>query len=310
MSNKTQLQTNNASLDGYIARINAAKDIAAGLPEAGGSTDDVFDQFIEGYITDLYSNATSVMDYRFYEEFDLETVNLPQAEYINESAFGSCENLKIVNIPNVTQIGRGAFADCSPLYIMDCPRLMDLHGGAFDDTNLQALIIRNESNVVYLHTNPFVNTPIENGNGYIYVPRSMIEAYISNENWADYVDQLRVLEDYTVDGTITGELDVEFDVNTGRKLPVAILNIETNEATDTGIILTVPDDTFWHDYIFSEYNDGAWSITDDYYVVFNDEYYVYDPFSNILVTADYVITYMGDENIIILIHSDHAQELM
>ena len=37
MSNKTQLQTNNASLDGYIARINAAKEVAASLPEAGGS---------------------------------------------------------------------------------------------------------------------------------------------------------------------------------------------------------------------------------------------------------------------------------
>lgn len=36
MSNKTQLQTNNAALDGYIARINAAKETAAGLPEAGG----------------------------------------------------------------------------------------------------------------------------------------------------------------------------------------------------------------------------------------------------------------------------------
>ena len=37
MSNKTQLQTNNTALDGYIARINAAKDVAARLPEAGGS---------------------------------------------------------------------------------------------------------------------------------------------------------------------------------------------------------------------------------------------------------------------------------
>lgn len=37
MSNKTQLQTNNTALDGYIARINVAKEIAASLPEAGGS---------------------------------------------------------------------------------------------------------------------------------------------------------------------------------------------------------------------------------------------------------------------------------
>ena len=37
MSNKTQLQANNTALDGYIARINAAKEVAASLPEAGGS---------------------------------------------------------------------------------------------------------------------------------------------------------------------------------------------------------------------------------------------------------------------------------
>lgn len=37
MSNKTQLQTNNTALDTLITRVNAAKDVAASLPEAGGS---------------------------------------------------------------------------------------------------------------------------------------------------------------------------------------------------------------------------------------------------------------------------------
>ena len=36
MSNKTQLQTNNTNLDSLITRVNAAKDVAASLPEAGG----------------------------------------------------------------------------------------------------------------------------------------------------------------------------------------------------------------------------------------------------------------------------------
>ena len=36
MSNKTQLQTNNANLDALITRVNAAKDVAASLPDAGG----------------------------------------------------------------------------------------------------------------------------------------------------------------------------------------------------------------------------------------------------------------------------------
>lgn len=38
MSNKTQLQTNNATLDDFISRINAAKDTAASLPDAGGGS--------------------------------------------------------------------------------------------------------------------------------------------------------------------------------------------------------------------------------------------------------------------------------
>jgi hypothetical protein len=36
MSNKTQLQTNNTALDALITRVNAAKETAASLPEAGG----------------------------------------------------------------------------------------------------------------------------------------------------------------------------------------------------------------------------------------------------------------------------------
>ena len=54
MSNKTQLQTNNTALDGYIARINAAKDAAASLPEAGGSGTEVFNITIQGAIYDMY----------------------------------------------------------------------------------------------------------------------------------------------------------------------------------------------------------------------------------------------------------------
>lgn len=38
MSNKTQLQTNNTALDALITRVNAAKDVAASLPDAGGGS--------------------------------------------------------------------------------------------------------------------------------------------------------------------------------------------------------------------------------------------------------------------------------
>lgn len=66
MSNKTQLQTNNTALDGYIARINAAKEVAVGLPEAGGSgggsieaySGKISYQFLPSMITVTYTDST------------------------------------------------------------------------------------------------------------------------------------------------------------------------------------------------------------------------------------------------------------
>ena len=45
------------------------------------------------------------------------------------------------------------------------------------------------------------------GTCYIYVPSSLIEQYKSDREWSKITNQIRALEDYTVDGTITGELD-------------------------------------------------------------------------------------------------------
>lgn len=55
MSNKTQLQTNNTNLDSLITRVNAAKDVAAALPEAGGGSVSV-----EYEIVNLTENTNSI----------------------------------------------------------------------------------------------------------------------------------------------------------------------------------------------------------------------------------------------------------
>lgn len=35
----------------------------------------------------------------------------------------------------------------------------------------------------------------------------LVDTYKADTNWSTYAAQFRALEDYTVDGTITGELD-------------------------------------------------------------------------------------------------------
>jgi len=71
------------------------------------------------------------------------------------------------------------------------------------------LILRNESTIVTLSSSEVFDTSdgIGAGIGYIYVPAALIEEYKSATNWSTYATQFRALEDYTVDGTITGELD-------------------------------------------------------------------------------------------------------
>lgn len=162
----------------------------------------------------------------------LETLDLPAATAIGENAFDTCPTLTSVNIPAATDIGADAFRNCTALASVDLPAvttigeyaftgctslemldfLLDvyLNNYAFEDCeNLTALIFRNTETVSWssVSNTPFAGTPIASGNGYIYVPSALKSEYLKYNFWKNYSDQIRALEDYTVDGTTTGELD-------------------------------------------------------------------------------------------------------
>lgn len=109
----------------------------------------------------------------------------------------------------VTEVGAYAFYGCAGIANVDLPAVTQINGCAFQGcSTLIAVVLRNESHVCNLSdTNAFTNTPIASGIGYFYVPATLIEDYKAATNWSTYADQFRALEDYTVDGTITGELD-------------------------------------------------------------------------------------------------------
>jgi hypothetical protein len=88
-------------------------------------------------------------------------------------------------LPAATSIGESAFYECSALVtvILRSPTLASGGYGIFS------------------------TTPISSGTGYIYVPSALVDSYKAASNWKTYANQFRALEDYTVDGTITGALD-------------------------------------------------------------------------------------------------------
>ena len=132
-----------------------------------------------------------------------------RVEKIGGSAFYSCSNLTSVNFPAVTSIGVYAFRGCYALTSVGFPVATKINGNAFQScSHLTSLILRKSDSICTLSkANAFDSTPISSGTGYIYVPRALVDSYKAASNWSTYANQFRALEDYTVDGTITGELD-------------------------------------------------------------------------------------------------------
>lgn len=144
----------------------------------------------------------------------LRYVSLPEATGLGSYCFGFCNNLAEVDLPKVESIDYSAFAHCEGITKLDFQSLISIgsdwrNEAFYQCTNLTALILRSEIMCQALNggNGMFGGTPIQAGTGYIYVPASLIDAYKADDGWSSYAAQFRAIEDYTVDGTITGELD-------------------------------------------------------------------------------------------------------
>ena len=211
----------------------AVSDMAAQIEgiQAGGGGDDVLDALIDRSITEISSSsATSIGSYAFYSCSSLTTVDFPVATSIGTSAFQYCRSLTTANFPVATSLETSAFQNCSSLTTVDFPVATSIGTSAFQNCSslttanfpvatsirtsafqycrsLKSLLLRNNKVCTLSNTNTFNSTPISSGTGYIYVPSELIEQYKTANNWSTYASRFRALEDYTVDGTITGELD-------------------------------------------------------------------------------------------------------
>lgn len=190
--------------------------------------DALVDSIIDRSITEYKENRVlKIGHYAFYGCTALAEVDLPNCTTIGSGAFQNCASLTDLNLPNCTTIENNAFRGISVTEI-DLPKCTRLGNEPFVSntlikadigklascgtsfrycSNLRALILRGSSIPAASHVLVVGGTPIESGTGYIYVPRALVEDYKVATNWSTYATQFRALEDYTVDGTITGELD-------------------------------------------------------------------------------------------------------
>ena len=176
----------------------------AAIPTGGD-----IDALIDRSITEISSSSvTSIGVGAFFFCSELTTANFPAATSIGNGAFYYCISLTTVNFTVATSIGNGAFYSCSSLTTVDFPSASSIGNTAFKScSNLKSLLLRGNMVCTLSSKNAFDSTPIASGTGYIYVPSALIEQYKAATNWSTLAAQFRALEEYTVDGTITGELD-------------------------------------------------------------------------------------------------------
>lgn len=177
---------------------------------AGGDSGEEVAALLENTLTALDNGiATSLRTRACQGATKLVTVNLPSVTSLGSYAFYQCSGLVTVKLPKLTSVSTQAFYSCTKLQHADCGNLGNIPAQTFNACSaLTELILRKTSSICTLsNVNGVNNTPIGKGTGYVYVPSALVESYRSAANWSTFAAQIRALEDYTVDGTITGELD-------------------------------------------------------------------------------------------------------
>lgn len=162
--------------------------------EAGGGD---IDGLIDGSLTELTSNATSIRDYANYQNKTVQKASFPNATNIGMQAFGYNVYLKKVNAPNATSIGNNAFYNCLSL---DKVIIGTKHASV---ATLGSSVFNNCSHILG-GSNAY--NPSGFNDGYIYVPLSLVAEYRVATNWVTYASQIMpwvatVEELANIDGT-------------------------------------------------------------------------------------------------------------
>ena len=141
-------------------------------------------------------NVTQVGGSAFGYTESLESVNMPLLRTVGERAFIQ-SGLKRAVFPNLSSVSQYAFAACLNMEYADLNGGGQFRSSAFQEcVALKALVIRNTTVVTTMDWDALYDSNIEDGDGYIYVYRTMLDRYKSATNWVRYADKFRAIEDY------------------------------------------------------------------------------------------------------------------
>lgn len=142
---------------------------------------------------DEFPVLETIADNAFRYCYWLTNLVMPNVKIFYSNSFRDCARIKSIwlGLKNWTNAKVGTHAALERAYL---PNLNSIGGQFQSSANLEMLIIGNQdsSSVCTSNTSNFLSgTKIANGNGYIYVPDSLINDYKSATNWSTYAAQIK-----------------------------------------------------------------------------------------------------------------------
>lgn len=166
--------------------------------------------------TAIFNSATGTLHGGSFAGQDrLTKIIAPKITKI-DSGWAYCTSIVEITkdcFPEVNEIGYQGLVSLVNLTRADFPKLSKITMRAFGE-KLQVLVLRNtekycESDWVFDSTFD-EESPLAHGKGCVIVPTALIDSYLSSSTWTDMTaagSKLLPLEEYTVDGTLTGDID-------------------------------------------------------------------------------------------------------
>lgn len=141
---------------------------------------------------------------------------LPALTAANARDFAQCKSLTDVYVPQLASGGQYMFYKCTALRVIHLPAYKDIPADICSGcTALKVIAVNHgwsDTGPAPLSSGALQGTPITDGNGYVLAPRDLVGRYETYTNWTALKAagaQFLAVEDYTVDGTATGDLDPE-----------------------------------------------------------------------------------------------------
>ena len=216
--------------DGFVSAVE-------GIQAGGGGDDEFLLSIVERTITELDTDKFTVIGNGAFCRSSLIKVRLPKAKTIGYQSFYESTSLKTIELPEVTLLGADCFRNCYAVESIIVPKAEEAKNGVFQNNrgvvfidfpklrmfsggqslngcrNLKVLIFRIDGVCSLKSTDVLGGTLFASGKtgGVLLIPSAHVESYKTATNWSAFygygTNHFLALEDYTVDGTIMGEID-------------------------------------------------------------------------------------------------------